>query len=154
MSGTRVKEFLDRSGVRFETIVHPAAFTASEVAASAHVVARDFAKTIVIKVDGALALVVLPASRRLLLPELREMLASDDVKLATEPEFRQAFPDCELGAMPPFGNLYQLPVFVAASLSDEKEIAFNAGSHTEVIKMAYADFDRLVQPITLDFATT
>ena len=154
MSATKLKEFLDGAGVKYVSIRHSAAFTASEVAASAHVLGRDFAKTLIVKMEGVLAMVVLPASRRLLLPDLREMLGTDDVKLATEAEFRGAFPDCEVGAMPPFGNLYAMRVYVAASLADEKDIVFNAGTHTEVIQMTYADFDRLVRPTVLDFVTT
>ena len=154
MSAIKLKEFLDGAGVKYVSIRHSAAFTASEVAASAHVLGRDFAKTLIVKVDGGLAMIVLPASRRLLLHDLREMLGTDDVKLATETEFRGAFPDCEVGAMPPFGNLYSMRVYVAASLADEKDIVFNAGTHTEVIQMAYADFDRLVRPTVLDFVTT
>ncbi len=154
MSATKLKEFLDGAGVKYVSIRHSAAYTASEVAASAHVVGRDFAKTLIVKMDGVLAMIVLPASRRLLLPDLREMLGTDDVKLATESEFRGAFPDCEVGAMPPFGNLYGMRVYVAASLVDEKHIVFNAGTHTEVIQMEYADFDRLVRPTVLDFVTT
>mgnify|MGYP001554365732 FL=1 len=99
-------------------------------------------------------MLVLPATRRLLLHELREMLATEDVKLATEPEIRHLFPDCELGAMPPFGNLYGLPVHVTSSLAHEPEIAFNAGTHTEVIKLKYEDFERLVRPTVIDLVTT
>jgi Ala-tRNA(Pro) deacylase len=133
---------------------HSPAFTAAEVASSAHVTGRDFAKTLVVKIGNDLAMVVLPANRRLVLDDLREMLESPQVQLATEAEFRSRFPDCELGAMPPFGNLYDMPVYVSSSLSDEPEIAFNAGTHTEVVKMAYSDFERLVDPTILDFITT
>lgn len=154
MSATKLKAYLDEAGVKYVSVQHPAAYTASDVAASAHVFGRDFAKTVIIKIEGVLAMMALPASRRLLLPDLREMLGTDDVRLATESEFRDVFPDCEVGAMPPFGNLYGLRVYVAASLTEEQEIAFNACSHTEVIRMAYADFERLVKPTVLDFATT
>jgi Ala-tRNA(Pro) deacylase len=130
------------------------AFTAAEVAESAHVKGRDFAKTVIVKIDGAMAMVVLPASRRLVLHDLREMLATEHVRLATEAEFKGAFPDCEIGAMPPFGNLYGMPVYVAASLAEEPEIAFNAGTHTEILKLRYEDFEQLVQPLVLDFVTT
>lgn len=153
MPATAFKEYLGRAGVRFEMIEHPLAFTASEVAAAAHVVGRDFAKTVMVKMDGELAMLVLPASRRLVLADLREMLGAN-VRLATEVEFRDAFPDCEVGAMPPFGNLYGMRVYVAAALAEEKTIAFNAGTHTEVIKMRYADFDRLVHPYVLDLVST
>ncbi len=154
MSSTRLKAFLDGRGVKYVTLLHSAAFTAAEVAASTHVTGRDFAKTLVVNIDGDLAMVVLPATRRLVLSDLREMLENTSVQLATEAEFLSRFPDCEVGAMPPFGNLYDMPVFVASNLSDEPEIAFNAGTHTEVIKMAYGDFERLVNPTVLDFITT
>jgi Ala-tRNA(Pro) deacylase len=154
MAANRVKEFLDAQGVRYVTLAHSVAYTATEVASSAHVRARDFAKTLIVLVGGAPAMVVLPANRRLLLPELREMLETEDVKLASELEIRRLFPDCELGAMPPFGHLYGMPVHVAASLAHEREIAFNAGTHTEVIKLAYADFDRLAKPRVIDLVTT
>ena len=154
MSANKTKEFLARAGVKYDSIPHPVAFTASEVAASAHILGRDFAKTVIVKIDGDLAMIVLPASRRLVLADLREMLGTDNVRLATETEFRDAFPDCEIGAMSPFGNLYDMRVYVAASLTEENTIAFNAGSHTDVIQIAYADFARLVHPTILDFVTT
>lgn len=154
MIATKVTDYLGRAGVKFETIEHPVAYTASEVAASAHVVGRDFAKTVIVNLDGDLAMVVLPASRRLILSDLREMLGTENVRLATEAEFRDAFPDCEVGAMPPFGNLYGMRVYVASTLANEKTIAFNAGIHTEVVQMPYEEFARLVHPIMLDLVTT
>jgi Ala-tRNA(Pro) deacylase len=154
MSSTRLTAFLDSRGVKYVTLKHSPAFTAAEVAASTHVTGRDFAKTLVVNIEGELAMVVLPATRRLVLNDLREMLENAHAQLATEAEFLCRFPDCEVGAMPPFGNLYDMPVYVASSLSDEPEIAFNAGTHTEVIKMAYKDFERLVNPTILDFITT
>ena len=154
MPATALKEYLDSHGIRYVSIRHSLAYTAQEVAASAHVLGRDFAKTIIVSSDEGLAMVVLPASRRLVLADLREMMITGHVRLASEAEFKAVFPDCELGAMPPFGNLYGMPVYVAASLAEEPEIAFNAGTHTEVIKLAYEDFDRLVQPTVLDFVTT
>jgi Ala-tRNA(Pro) deacylase len=154
MPATKLKAFLDSRGIRYVSIRHSMAFTAAEVAESAHVKGRDFAKTVIVKIDGAMAMVVLPASRRIVLRDLRELLATEHVRLATEAEFKDAFPDCELGAMPPFGNLYGMPVYVAAAFADEPEIAFNAGTHTEVIKLAYEDFEQLVKPLVLDFVTT
>ncbi len=154
MPANKVRAFLDSRGVKYVTIRHSPAFTAAEVAASAHVAGRDFAKTVMVWIGGHLAMVVLPASRRIVLHDLRELLESPEARLATEAEFRDDFPDCELGAMPPFGNLYGLPVYVAASLAAEKEIAFNAGSHTEIIKMAFADFEDLVKPTVLEFITS
>ena len=154
MAATKMKAFLDSAGVKYVTIRHSPAYTASDIAASAHVAARDFAKTVILNVEGEPAMLVLPATRRILLHELREMLASDDVHLASEPEIRGLFPDCELGAMPPFGNLYGMKVYVTASLAREAEIAFNAGTHTEVIKLPYVDFERLVRPQVIDLVTT
>jgi len=154
MPATKIKEYLDNHGVKYVSIRHSPAYTAAEVAASSHVAGRDFAKTIVVRIEDNFALVVLPASRRLVLADLRELLQTPMLRLATETEFRNLFPDCELGAMPPFGNLYNLPVYVAASLAEEPEIAFNAGTHTEVIKMDYEDFEELVRPTVLDFITT
>lgn len=154
MPANKVRDFLDAHNVKYVTIRHSQAFTAADVAASVHVAGRDFAKTVMVWAGGGLAMVVLPATRRIVLHDLREMLESPEARLATETEFRDRFPDCEIGAMPPFGNLYGLPVYVAASLSTEPEIAFNAGTHTEVIKMAYADFEALVHPIVLEFITT
>ncbi|GIK99996.1 MAG: deacylase [Alphaproteobacteria bacterium] len=154
MPANKVRAFLDSRGVKYVTIRHSPAFTAAEVAASAHVAGRDFAKTVMVWIGGHLAMVVLPASRRIVLHDLRELLESPEARLATEAEFRDDFPDCELGAMPPFGNLYGLPVYVAASLAAEKEIAFNAGTHTEIIKMAFADFEQLVKPTVLEFITS
>ncbi len=154
MPATKLKEFLDSHGARYVRIEHSPAFTAQEVAHSAHVTTSNFAKTVIIRNQGDLAMVVLPATRKIVLSDLREMLLHDDIKLATEAEFQARFPDCELGAMPPFGNLYGLPVYVAGVLADEEEIAFNAGNHHEVIKMRFEEYADLVRPIIIDFVTT
>lgn len=153
MPATKLKEYLNRRGVKYLSIQHSPTFTAPEIAASAHIAGRDFAKTVIVKIDGDPAMVVLPANRKIDLVDLREMLLTHDVVLATEAEFRDLFPDCKVGAMPPFGNLYGLPVYVAQSLAEESEIAFNAGNHSEVIKMSFADFADLVKPTILDFVT-
>lgn len=154
MQAAKIKAYLDQHGVKYVSIQHSPAYTAPEIAASAHVSGRDFAKTVIVRIMDELAMVVLPASRRLLLGDLREMLETDHVRLASEAEFRDAFPDCELGAMPPFGNLYGMKVYVSSYLAEEPEIAFNAGTHTEVIKMNYEDYEELVKPTVLDFVTT
>jgi Ala-tRNA(Pro) deacylase len=154
MPATKLKEFLHEHGVEYVSILHSRALTAPEIAASAHVDRRDFAKTVIVKIDGEMAMVVLPADRKIVLSDLRDMLMSDQVELATEHEFASRFPDCELGAMPPFGNLYGLPVYIAQSFTDELEIAFNAGTHHEVIKMDFDDYVDLVQPTVMDFVTT
>ena len=149
----KLKEFLDKERIKYVSIVHSTAYTAQEVAASTHITGKELAKTVIVKLDGEMAMAVLPANRKIVLQDLREVTGSDQVKFASEEEFRQKFPDCETGAMPPFGNLYGMDVYAAASLSDNEEIAFNAGSHTEVIKLAYRDLERLVKPKVLSFTT-
>ena len=149
----KLKEFLDRENIKYVSIVHSPAFTAQEVAASAHVTGKELAKTVIVELDGEMAMAVLPANRKIVLQDLREVTGSEQVKFASEEEFRQKFPDCDTGAMPPFGNLYGMAVFAAEGLTDNDEIAFNAGSHTEVIKMAFKDFERLVRPKVVSFTT-
>jgi Ala-tRNA(Pro) deacylase len=149
----KMKEFLDREKIKYVSIVHSTAYTAQEVAASAHVTGKELAKTVIVELDGEMAMAVLPANRKIVLQDLREVTGCDQVKFASEDKFKQRFPDCETGAMPPFGNLYGMEVFVAESLTNNDEIAFNAGSHTEVTKMAFTDFERLVQPKVVSFTT-
>src|SRR5215813_4730334 len=153
MPAKKLKEFLQKENIQYVSIPHPTAYTAQEVAASAHVTGRELAKTVIVELDGEMAMAVLPANRKIVLQDLREVTACDQVKFASEDKFKQRFPDCETGAMPPFGNLYGMEVFMAESLTHNDEIAFNAGSHTEVIKMAYSDFERLVQPKVVSFTT-
>ena len=149
----KLKEFLDANSVKYVSIVHSAAYTAQEVAASAHVPGKVLAKVVIVELDGEMAMAVLPANRRIVLQDLREITRSDQVKFASEEVFQQRFPDCEVGAMPPFGNLYGMEVYVAESLAQNEEIAFNAGSHVEIIRLAYKDFDRLVNPKVVSFTT-
>lgn len=148
----KLKEFLDRSNVKYVSISHSAAYTAQEIAASAHVPGKDLAKTVMVKIDGKMAMAVLPASCKVDLTHLKEAIGADGVELASEREFRDMFPGCETGGMPPFGNLFDMEVFVSAKLAEDQEIAFNAGSHTELLKLAYKDFERLVQPKVVPFA--
>lgn len=153
MPGKKVKQFLDEHHITYQTIPHTRAFTAQGVAASAHIPGRGLAKTVMIRVDGEMAMAVLPANFRINFELLASSIGAERVELATEEEFRQLFPDCEVGAMPPFGNLYGMEVYVSESLADDEEIAFNAGSHTELIQMPYRDFERLVKPKVLKFST-
>lgn len=148
-----LKTFLDQQGIKYVSIIHSPAYTAQEVAASAHITGRELAKTVIVELDGEMAMAVLPADRKIVLQDLRDVTGSDEVKFASEEEFRQKFPDCETGAMPPFGNLYGMEVYVAESLMANREIAFNAGSHTEVIRLAFRDFERLVAPKVVSFTT-
>src|SRR6266852_5940112 len=153
MPVAKLEKFLDEKGVKYVSIIHSTAYTAQEVAASAHITGRELAKVVIVELDGKMAMAVLPANRKIVLQDLREVTGSDEVKFASEEEFRKKFPDCETGAMPPFGNLYGMDVFVAESLTRNDEIAFNAGSHTEAIKMRYEDFERLVHPRVVSFTT-
>ena len=146
MTAKRLKDFLDREGVKYVSMAHSPAYTAQETAQAAHVQGKDFAKTVMVKIDDRLAMAVVPASEKLDLALLKEAAGGKHVRLAMEPEFDRQFPGCEPGAMPPFGNLYGMVVYVAESLAADEEIAFNAGSHAELIRMAYKDFERLVQP--------
>ena len=153
MSAPNLKAFLDENGIRYVSIQHSPAFSAAEVAASAHVAEKNFAKTIVVKINDTPAMIVLPANRRLVLSDVKDLLEEPHLRLASEAELLGLFPNCEVGAMPPFGNLYGMTVYVVPQLSLRDEIAFNAGSHTEIIQMAFEDFDRLVKPRVIDLVT-
>jgi len=148
---TKLRTFLDNYNVPYVVISHSVAYTAQGIAALAHIPGKELAKTVIIKLDTELAMAVLPASYLVDTVMLRAAGART-VEIATEREFKDRFPDCEVGAMPPFGNLYGMKVFVDTSLTKDKEIAFNAGSHRELVRMAFDDFVRLVQPKILPFA--
>lgn len=149
----KLKNYLDENNIEYITIRHSLAFNAQRVAATTHIPGKELAKTVMIKLDGKMAMAVLPASYRVKLDLLKELTGAKTIELANEMEFKYLFPECEIGAMPPFGNLYDMEVFVAESLAEDTEIAFNAGTHVELIRMAYADFERLVQPVVLAFST-
>lgn len=148
----KLKSFLDANQVKYVSIRHSAAYTSQEIAASAHISGKELAKTVVVIIDGKMALAVLPASYEIDFELLKDIFSTDKVSLATEAEFKYRFPDCDVGAMPPFGNLYDMEVYVAESLTEDEEIAFNAGSHTELYKLSYADFHRLVEPRVFKFS--
>ena len=154
MPMSQLKAYLDAEHIQYITITHSPAFTAQQIAASAHVKGRELAKTVIVKLDGKLVMAVLPASQKVDLERLRDAAGGEMIELASEREFRDRFPDCDLGAMPPFGNLYGLDVYVADGLTEDEEIAFNAGSFTELVRMSYSDFERLVHPKVLRFAVT
>ncbi len=153
MPVSRLKDFLDDQHVKYVTIQHSMAYTAQEIAAKAHIPGKELAKTVIVKIDGKNAMAVLPASYRINLGRLKQVCRASQVELASEEDFRDLFPGCETGAMPPFGNLYNMDVYVENSLVDEEDIAFNAGSHTELIKLSYQDFEKLVHPKTASFTT-
>jgi Ala-tRNA(Pro) deacylase len=149
----KLKEFLDQNRVKYVSITHSKAYTAQEVAESAHIPGRAMAKTVIVDLDGEMAMAVLPANRKIVLEDLREITGSERARFVGEDKFKGRFPDCEIGAMPPFGNLYGMNVFAAEALASNSEIAFNAGSHEEIIKLAYDDFARLVKPQVVNFTT-
>jgi len=146
MPVAKLKEFLDSHRVKYVTIIHSPAYTSQEIAHSAHISGWELAKTVVVKMDGKFAMVVVPAPEKIDLELVMEAAGASKVSLATEEEFQGLFPECELGAMPPFGHLYGLPVFAAEDLARDEMIAFNAGSHSELIEMALDDYVRLAQP--------
>jgi Ala-tRNA(Pro) deacylase len=137
---------LDEHGKKYVVMTHSEAYTAQEVAAAAHIPGKEMAKTVMVKVDGDMKLVVLPSTFDVDFEALKEALGAGNVELATENEFENLFPDCELGAIPPFGNMFNIDTLVAESLAEDEEIAFNAGTHRELIKMKYGDFEELAKP--------
>lgn len=138
--------FLDDNQVKYTHHSHPTAYTAREVASVEHVPAHKIAKTVVFFSENGYGMAVLPGDSMLDLHGLQALLRVSRLRLATEGELNDLFPDCELGAMAPFGNLSGLPVFVDSSLADEENIAFNAGTHRDVLHMRFEDYQRLVQP--------
>ncbi|HZH71255.1 MAG TPA: YbaK/EbsC family protein [Mariniphaga sp.] len=152
MTTQKIKNYLDEKGIEYTVSRHSNAYTAQEVASKAHISGKEFAKTVIITMSNRLVMCVLPASYRVDFNLLKEALGTNDISLATETEFKFIFPDCEIGAMPPFGNLYDMDVYVAESLTNNEKIAFNAGTHTETIKMNYSDFKNLVNPRIIKFS--
>jgi Ala-tRNA(Pro) deacylase len=152
MPTKQLAEFLDSHKIKYTTISHSLAYTAQGIAALTHTPGEEMAKTVIVKIDDQLAMAVLPASCRVDLALLRAGTGANTISLANETDFMDRFPGCETGAMPPFGNLYGMGVFVDESLTKDNEIAFNDGSHRELMRLAYEDFARLVQPAILRFA--
>src|SRR3990167_5673165 len=148
----RLKEFLDSHYIKYVTISHSRAFTAQETATSAHIPGKELAKTVMVKMNGTMAMAALPASYKIDFDLFKKVAGVGMVVLASEREFKDMFPECEVGAMPPFGKLYGMDVFVEKSLTEDKEIAFNAGSHRELVKMLYKDFEKLVRPKVTKFS--
>lgn len=142
----RLKGFLQERKVRYAVAKHPVAYTAQEIAAAQHVSGRQLAKCVLVLADGKPVLAVLPAAELIALPKLKAVLNAKQLSIAREADIKQHFPDVEVGAMPPFGNLYGVPVIAEQRLSEVGDIVFNAGSHAETIRMAYTDFARLAKP--------
>jgi Ala-tRNA(Pro) deacylase len=143
---TKLRAFLDHHNVRYLIFSHSLAYTAQGVAALTHISGKELAKTVIVRIDGKLAMAVVPASRHVDLLLLKQAVGAQVVELASEQEFKDKFPDCETGAMPPFGNLYGMAVYADDSLTSDEEITFNAGTHRELLRMAWADLVRLVEP--------
>ncbi len=153
MTKTDLQSYLSSMHVPYKVIDQPArVYTAQEIAASAHVPGNQLAKSVMIKVDGVMVMAVLPATHRVNFSRLKKTLAAQAIRLASETEFKDLFPECEVGAMPPLGNIYGLTVYAATSLTKEDQIVFCGGTHRELIQIAYRDFERLANPTVLDFS--
>jgi Ala-tRNA(Pro) deacylase len=152
MANAILTEYLDTHKVPYLVIAHSPAYTAQGIAGLTHISGKELAKTVIVELDGKLAMAVIPAKFHIDLMQLRRAAHARSALLASEDDFKDRFPECETGAMPPFGNLFGLEVFADDSLEKDKEIAFNAGTHQELIRMAWADFKRLVQPKMIRFA--
>ena len=146
MTLSKLRKFLDSHHIKYLVISHSLAYTAQGVAALAHVSGKELAKTVIVKIDGILAMAVVPASFHVDMDRLKMLTGAQAVELATEAEFKDAFPDCETGAMPPFGNLYDMSVYADMKLTENEEITFTAGTHRELVRMHWDDMLRLVNP--------
>lgn len=149
----KLKEFLDKTNIHYLSIPHSTAYTAQGIAAVTHISGKELAKTVIVKLDDELVMAVLPASHQVDLDLLKTATNATTAATASEREFREKFPDCETGAMPPFGNLYNMKVFVEEHLTKDQEIAFNAGSHNELIRLSFADYLRAVNPVVMKFSS-
>ena len=148
----KLREFLEASKVPYSVQSHPTAYTAQEIAALSHVKGRALAKVVMVKAGADLVMLVLPADHRVDLSRAKAILGVKDLRLAQEAEFSGVFPGCEVGAMPPFGNLFGLPVYADRSLEKDEAIVFNAGTHTQTARMPFPDYVRLVKPRMEEFA--
>ena len=145
-------KFLDDNNVKYVTVRHSIAYTAQQVAESAHISGNEIAKTVIVKLDDHLAMAVVRGTDQVDMDLLRGAAGADKAELASEAQFQGRFPGVDVGAMPPFGNLYDMPVYVDESLTRDERIAFNAGTHSELIQLGYADFERLVKPTVSNFS--
>lgn len=148
-----IKEFLDKNKIKYESLQHPIAFTAQEVAAAQKVKGKYLAKTVILKKDGETVLAVVEAPDMVDVEKMKKLSKAASVEIATEAEFRTLFPECELGAMSPFGNLHNMAVYVDKKLTEDETIVFNAGTHTDTIRMKFKDFKNVVKPVIGDIST-
>lgn len=145
-------QFLDDNHIRYVTVRHPIAYTSEQVAESARIPGNELAKTVMVLLDGRLAMAVLRATDKVDLDLLRGAAGVSSAEIATEAVFQGKFPGVEVGAMPPFGNLFDMPVYVDEELTHDARISFNAGTHVELVQIDYADFERLVKPVIANFS--
>jgi Ala-tRNA(Pro) deacylase len=146
MLNKQLQDFLEKNHVKYDVVKHTPAYTAQEIAAMAHVPGKHLAKTVIVKIDGKLAMLVTPSTIKINFDKLKKELHARQLDLASEYEFQDQFPGCEVGAMPPFGNLFDMDVYADECLMEDREIAFNAGNHTELVKITYNDWQKLVKP--------
>lgn len=148
----RVKNYLKQNRIKYKILRHGEVYTSQELAAVQHVPGKSLAKVVILKTQDGYVMAVLPACYSLLLKKLKKILRAKTLRLAKENEIGNLFPDCEIGAMPPFGNLYEMPVYVDESMSGVEDMVFEAGNHTHTIRMKYKDFERIVQHSKEEFA--
>jgi Ala-tRNA(Pro) deacylase len=146
MNESKIKQYLDSHHVHYKSIEHPLTYTAQGTAHVTHIPGKEMAKTVIVNADGRMCMVVMPAHLHVDLRQLKSAMGAHTVELAEEEDFASRFPECEIGAMPPFGNLYGLDVYVQRDLAEDEEIAFNAGTHREVLVVSFEDFEMLVEP--------
>jgi Ala-tRNA(Pro) deacylase len=149
----KLKDYFEKNHVAYEVGFHPEVFTAQEIAATQHVPGKEMAKVVMVKADGKILMLVLPASYQIDMKKLKKVLQCKKVSMAREKQFEELFPDCEVGAMPPFGNLYNLEVWVDQVLTEDASIVFQAGNHIETVRIKYTDYARLTTPKVGDFST-
>lgn len=147
-----LEKYLKDSGVKYKEMVHQEVYTAQEIAAAQHVPGKQLAKVVMAKANGEVVMLVLAATHRVDFDKAKSLLGKKTASLAKEEDFEKVFPDCEVGAMPPFGHLYQVPVYVDRTLTEDPEIVFQAGTHVHTIKMKYTDYEKLAKPKIGDFA--
>lgn len=146
-----ISKFLDSQHVPYQSFTHSRAYTAQGIAQAQHMSGKKLAKVVMVVAGDKMIMAVVPANHRVDLERLGQILGADSIRLATEEEFKGAFSECELGAMPPLGNIYHLDVWIDERLKSYPTISFNAGTHAEIIQMSFADFDRLVRPRVASF---
>jgi len=145
----QLKDYLDSHSIQYVSVEHSVAYTAKEIAERVNIKGDQMAKTVMVSLDGAMSMVVLPASCRIRWDRFMKAMGTELVSLSSEEEFQDRFPDCEVGAMPPFGDLFDMPIYMYEGFDEDGEIAFRAGTHHEIIKMRFTDYLGLANPMTL-----